>query len=264
MLELHEITKIFNKGSVNEKIALDNISLKVPPGDFITIIGGNGAGKSTLLNCVAGVFPVERGKISLNGEDVTALPDYRRAGDIARIFQDPMMGTAGSMTVEENMALALKRGQKRGLVRGINESRRQFFREKLLLLQLGLENRLGVPVMLLSGGQRQALTLLMTTLVQPRLVLLDEHTASLDPKTALKVLELTRELVEKNKITTLMVTHNMEQALRVGNRTIMMHEGKIILDIKGEQREKMTVAELIDMFRDVSGGQVQSDRMLLA
>jgi putative ABC transport system ATP-binding protein len=264
LLELHEITKIFNKGSVNEKIALDNISLKVPPGDFITIIGGNGAGKSTLLNCVAGVFPVERGKISLNGEDVTALPDYRRAGDIARIFQDPMMGTAGSMTVEENMALALKRGQKRGLVRGINESRRQFFREKLLLLQLGLENRLGVPVMLLSGGQRQALTLLMTTLVQPRLVLLDEHTASLDPKTALKVLELTRELVEKNKITTLMVTHNMEQALRVGNRTIMMHEGKIILDIKGEQREKMTVAELIDMFRDVSGGQVQSDRMLLA
>jgi putative ABC transport system ATP-binding protein len=263
LLELHEITKIFNKGSVNEKIALDNISLKVPPGDFITIIGGNGAGKSTLLNCVAGVFPVERGKISLNGEDVTALPDYRRAGDIARIFQDPMMGTAGSMTVEENMALALKRGQKRGLVRGINESRRQFFREKLLLLQLGLENRLGVPVMLLSGGQRQALTLLMTTLVQPRLVLLDEHTASLDPKTALKVLELTRELVEKNKITTLMVTHNMEQALRVGNRTIMMHEGKIILDIKGEQREKMTVAELIDMFRDVSGGQVQSDRMLL-
>ena len=216
-----------------------------------------------MLNCVAGVFPVERGKISLNGEDVTALPDYRRAGDIARIFQDPMMGTAGSMTVEENMALALKRGQKRGLVRGINESRRQFFREKLLLLQLGLENRLGVPVMLLSGGQRQALTLLMTTLVQPRLVLLDEHTASLDPKTALKVLELTRELVEKNKITTLMVTHNMEQALRVGNRTIMMHEGKIILDIKGEQREKMTVAELIDMFRDVSGGQVQSDRMLL-
>ena len=197
MLELHEITKIFNKGSVNEKIALDNISLKVPPGDFITIIGGNGAGKSTLLNCVAGVFPVERGKISLNGEDVTALPDYRRAGDIARIFQDPMMGTAGSMTVEENMALALKRGQKRGLVRGINESRRQFFREKLLLLQLGLENRLGVPVMLLSGGQRQALTLLMTTLVQPRLVLLDEHTASLDPKTALKVLELTRELVEE-------------------------------------------------------------------
>lgn len=263
MLELHEITRIFNQGSVNEKTALDNVSLKVPPGDFITIIGGNGAGKSTLLNCVAGVFPVEKGKIYLDGENVTSLPDYRRAGDIARIFQDPMMGTAGSMTVEENMALALKRGQKRGLVRGINESRRQFFREKLLLLQLGLENRLGIPVMLLSGGQRQALTLLMTTLVQPRLVLLDEHTASLDPKTAVKVLELTRELVEKNKITTLMVTHNMEQALRVGNRTIMMHEGKIILDIKGEQREKMTVAGLVDMFRDASGEQVQSDRMLL-
>lgn len=263
MLELHEITRIFNQGSVNEKTALDNVSLKVPPGDFITIIGGNGAGKSTLLNCVAGVFPVEKGKIYLDGENVTSLPDYRRAGDIARIFQDPMMGTAGSMTVEENMALALKRGQKRGLVRGINESRRQFFREKLLFLQLGLENRLSIPVMLLSGGQRQALTLLMTTLVQPRLVLLDEHTASLDPKTAVKVLELTRELVEKNKITTLMVTHNMEQALRVGNRTIMMHEGKIILDIKGEQREKMTVAGLIDMFRDASGEQVQSDRMLL-
>lgn len=183
-----------------------------------------------------------------------------------RIIQVDIAKSAAAelgVNIVEAVALALKRGQKRGLVRGINESRRQFFREKLLLLQLGLENRLGVPVMLLSGGQRQALTLLMTTLVQPRLVLLDEHTASLDPKTALKVLELTRELVEKNKITTLMVTHNMEQALRVGNRTIMMHEGKIILDIKGEQREKMTVAELIDMFRDVSGGQVQSDRMLL-
>jgi putative tryptophan/tyrosine transport system ATP-binding protein len=264
LLKVTEVTKIFNQGSVNEKVAMDNVSLDVPEGDFITIIGGNGAGKSTLLNCVAGVYPVERGKIYINGNDVTNLPDYSRAKDIARIFQDPMMGTAGSMTVEENMSLALKRGQKRGLSRGINEPMRKFFREKLLLLELGLEGRLGIPVMLLSGGQRQALTLLMTTLVQPRLVLLDEHTASLDPKTALKVLELTRKLVEENKITSLMVTHNMEQALRVGNRTIMMHEGRIILDIKGETREKMTVPGLVEMFHEVSGEKIQSDRILLA
>lgn len=263
MLKVTEVTKIFNQGSVNEKVALDNVFLDVPSGDFITIIGGNGAGKSTFLNCVAGVYPVEKGEIYINGKDVTNLPDYNRAKDIARIFQDPMMGTAGSMTVEENMSLAFKRGQKRGLRRGINESKRQFFREKLLLLQLGLEERLGIPVMLLSGGQRQALTLLMTTLVQPRLVLLDEHTASLDPKTALKVLELTRRLVEENKITSLMVTHNMEQALKVGNRTIMMHEGRIILDIKGEKREKMTVPGLIEMFHEVSGEKMQSDRILL-
>lgn len=263
MLEILEVTKIFNQGSVNEKVALNSVSLKVPRGDFITIIGGNGAGKSTLLNCVAGVYPVEKGQIFIDGRDVTNLPDYRRAGDIARIFQDPMMGTAASMTVEENLALALKRGAKRTLKWSLNESRRALFREKLELLKLGLEDRLTTPVKLLSGGQRQAMTLLMTTLVQPRLVLLDEHTASLDPKTALKVLELTRTLIEENGITSLMVTHNMEQALRVGSRTIMMHEGKIILDIKGEQREKMTVPRLIEMFHEVSGEKMQTDRILL-
>jgi len=263
LLEVLEVTKIFNQGSVNEKLALNNVSLKVPPGDFIAIIGGNGAGKSTLLNCVAGVYPVERGRIFLNGEDVTGLPDHRRARDIARIFQDPMMGTAASMTVEENLALALKRGAKRTLRWSLNETRRRLFREKLAMLKLGLEDRLGTPVKLLSGGQRQAMTLLMTTLIQPRLVLLDEHTASLDPKTALKVLELTRRLVEENNITSLMVTHNMEQALRVGNRTIMMHEGKIILDLQGEQRENMTVPGLIEMFHKVSGEKMQTDRILL-
>ncbi len=257
------MTKIFNQGSVNEKVALRDVSLKVPPGDFVTIIGGNGAGKSTLLNCVAGVYPVEQGQIFIGEEDVTNLPDYRRAKDIARIFQDPMMGTAASMTVEENLALALRRGMPRTLKRGINEARRRLFREKLVMLKLGLEDRLGIPVKLLSGGQRQAMTLLMTTLVQPRLVLLDEHTASLDPKTAFKVLELTRRLVEESNITSLMVTHNMEQALKVGNRTIMMHEGRIILDLQGEQREKMTVSGLIEMFHAVSGEQMQTDRILL-
>lgn len=264
MLEVLNITKVFNPGSVNEKRALDNVSLKISRGEFITIIGGNGAGKSTLLNCVAGVYPVEEGKVIINGKDVTNLPDFVRARDIARIFQDPMMGTAGSMTVEENLALALKRGKRRNLRPGINESRRRFFREKLALLQLGLEKRLTTPVKLLSGGQRQALTLLMTNLVKPRLVLLDEHTASLDPKTALKVLDLTHQLVEKDNITTLMVTHNMEQALEMGNRTVMMHEGKIILDIKGAQRDKMTVRDLIDLFHEVSGEELQQDRLLLA
>lgn len=263
MLEIFEVTKIFNPGSVNEKVALEDVSLTVSGGEFVTIIGGNGAGKSTLLNCIAGVYPVEKGRILIGGEDVTGLPDYRRAADIARIFQDPMMGTAASMTVEENLALALKRGAGRTLRWGLNESRRRLFREKLALLKLGLEGRLTTPVKLLSGGQRQAMTLLMTTLVQPRLVLLDEHTASLDPKTALKVLELTRTLIEENGITSLMVTHNMEQALRVGNRTIMMHEGKIILDIQGEQRQKMTVPRLIEMFHEVSGEKMHTDRLLL-
>ena len=264
MLEICAVTKIFNRGSVNEKVALEDVSLKVATGDFVTIIGGNGAGKSTLLNCVAGVYPVEAGRILIDEEDVTNLPDYRRAKDIARIFQDPMMGTAASMTVEENLALALKRGMPRTFRPGINEGRRKLFREKLVVLKLGLEERLGIPVKLLSGGQRQAMTLLMTTLVQPRLILLDEHTASLDPKTALKVLELTRQLVEESNITSLMVTHNMEQALQVGNRTIMMHEGKIILDLQGKQRDEMTVPGLIEMFHAVSGEKMQTDRLLLA
>lgn len=263
MLQIKEVTKIFNRGSVDERVALDGVNLEVSTGDFITIIGGNGAGKSTLLNCVSGVHMVDKGSIIIDGKDVTSLPDYRRAKDIARIFQDPMMGTAGSLTVEENMAMALKRGRKRGLRPGSNEEKRAFFGQKLTLLQLGLEERLNTPVKLLSGGQRQALTLLMTNLIKPRLVLLDEHTASLDPKTAQKVLELTRELVEKDGITTLMVTHNMEQALQVGNRTIMMHDGKIILDLQGEVREKMTVMGLVDLFHKASGEKLQSDRILL-
>lgn len=264
MLEIKNVTKIFNQGDVNERLALDDVSLDVPGGDFITIIGGNGAGKTTLLNIVAGVFAVERGKIYINGKDVTSLPDYARAGDIARIFQDPMLGTAGSMTVEENLSLAVRRGSRRKLRPGINEERRNYFREQLALLGLGLEQRLTTPVSLLSGGQRQALSLLMATLITPRLVLLDEHTASLDPKTGIKVMELTRKLVEENEITTLMVTHNMEQALKVGNRTIMMHEGKIILDLKGEQRESMTIPGLVELFHEASGEQLQSDRILLA
>lgn len=263
MLQLHNVTKIFNQGSVDQRIALDDINLQVSRGDFITIIGGNGAGKSTLLNCISGVYPVDSGKIVIDGKEVTSLPDYQRARDIARIFQDPIMGTAGSLTVEENLALALKRGMKRRVRSGLNEEKRAYFREKLTLLQLSLEERLSTPVKLLSGGQRQALTLLMTNMVKPRLVLLDEHTASLDPKTAQKVLELTCELFEKDGITTLMVTHNMEQALQVGNRTIMMYEGRIILDIQGKVREEMTVPGLIDLFHQVSGEKLQGDRMLL-
>jgi len=264
MLQVQNVTKIFNPNSVNERVALSDVSLEVPEGDFITVIGGNGAGKTTLLNIVAGVYIVDCGQIIINGRNVTCLPDYARADDIARIFQDPMLGTAGTMTVEENLSLAIRRGQKRMLRPGLSETRRSFFREKLTLLGLGLETRLTTPVNLLSGGQRQALSLLMATLIPPRLVLLDEHTASLDPKTGVKVMDLTRKLVEEQNITTLMVTHNMEQALKVGKRTIMMHEGKIILDLQGEEREQMTIPRLVDLFHKASGEQLQSDRILLA
>lgn len=264
MLKVINATKIFNQGSVNEKLALDNVTLEVPTGDFVTIIGGNGAGKSTLLNCISGIFPLEKGSIFIDGQNVTSLPDYLRARYIGRVFQDPMVGTAGSLTVEENLALAAKRGMRRRLKRGINEEKRRYFREKLAHLQLGLEDRLFTPVKLLSGGQRQALTLLMATLIKPKLVLLDEHTASLDPKTALKVLELTRELMEENRITTLMVTHNIEQALSMGTRTVMMHEGKIILDLNGKQRKEITVTRLIELFHEISGRKMQEDRLLLA
>jgi putative tryptophan/tyrosine transport system ATP-binding protein len=264
MLQVQNITKIFNPSSVNERVALSDVSLEVSEGDFITVIGGNGAGKTTLLNIVAGVYMVDCGQIIINGCNVTCLPDYARAADISRIFQDPMLGTAGSMTVEENLSLAIRRGQKRILRPGLSDKRRSFFRDKLTLLGLGLETRLTTPVNLLSGGQRQALSLLMATLIPPRLVLLDEHTASLDPKTGVKVMELTRKLVEEQNITTLMVTHNMEQALKVGKRTIMMHEGKIILDLQGEEREQMTIPRLVDLFHEASGEQLQSDRILLA
>ena len=264
MLQVQNVTKIFNPNSVNERVALSDVSLEVPEGDFITVIGGNGAGKTTLLNIVAGVYMVDCGQIIINGRNVTCLPDYARAGHIARIFQDPMLGTAGTMTVEENLSLAIKRGERRMLRPGLSETRRSFFREKLALLGLGLETRLTTPVNLLSGGQRQALSLLMATLIPPRLVLLDEHTASLDPKTGVKVMDLTRKLVEMQNITTLMVTHNMEQALKVGKRTIMMHEGKIILDLQGEERKQMTIPRLVDLFHEASGEQLKSDRILLA
>ncbi len=264
LLELKNVSKTFNRGNVDERIALKNVSLHLEEGDFVTVIGGNGAGKSTMLNCISGITPVDSGQIILNEKDITYFLDYRRSKDIARLFQDPMMGTAGKLTVEENLSLALKRGKKRSLRPGINKYRRAYFEEQLALLQLGLEERLTAPVNLLSGGQRQALTLLMTNLVEPKLVLLDEHTASLDPKTAKKVLELTRELVEKDGITTLMVTHNMEQALQMGNRTIMMHEGEVILDIHGDHRKSYDTFDLVEMFHKVSGEKLQNDRLLLS
>ncbi|MBO8137886.1 MAG: ABC transporter ATP-binding protein [Desulfotomaculum sp.] len=264
MLSITNLTKIFNPGSVNEKAALTGISLEVEPGDVVTVIGGNGAGKSTLLNMIAGVFPPDKGKIIIDGQRVEHLPEHVRASYIGRVFQDPMMGTAASMTIEENLAMALRRGARRRLRRGITNGDREFFREKLSLLGLGLENRLSTKVGLLSGGQRQALTLLMATLVPPKLLLLDEHTAALDPNTGQKVLELTEQFVKENNLTTLMVTHNMEDALRVGNRTIMMHDGKIILDLSGEKRKNTGITDLLEMFKKASGQTLANDRMLLA
>ncbi|GAW91819.1 ABC transporter ATP-binding protein [Calderihabitans maritimus] len=264
MLELKGIVKVFNPGSINEKVALDGVDLFLQPGDFVTIIGSNGAGKSTLLNAVAGVFPVDKGSIILEGNDITRYPEHLRAAMIGRVFQDPLRGTAAEMTIEENLAIAFKRGEKRRLRRAITRREREIFREKLRALGLGLEERLTVKVGLLSGGQRQALTLLMATLKEPKLLLLDEHTAALDPKTARKVLALTEEIVEEKGLTTLMVTHNLDQALNVGNRTIMMHEGKIILDLMGAERERTTVSDLLQMFEKASGQQLHTDRLLLA
>ncbi len=264
MLDVKCLTKVFYRGSINERIALNKVSICLEEGQFATIIGGNGAGKSTLLKCIAGIYQAERGRINLNGREVTRLPDYQRASSICHVFQDPMVGTAASLTVEENLALALRRGEKRRLRWAITDRDRGMFKNKLLNLQLGLEDRLNSPVKLLSGGQRQALALLMTTLKKPKLALLDEHTASLDPKTANTVLDLTRQLIENQEITTLMVTHNMEQALRMGHRTIMMHEGKIILDVSGPERKNLTVSHLVDMFYQASGEVLQQDRLLLA
>lgn len=264
MLSTADIKKVFNPGSVNERLALAGVSLKLKAGDVVTVIGGNGAGKSTLLNIIAGVYPVDEGEILIDGQAVQHLPEHVRASFVGRVFQDPMLGTAASMTIEENLAMAMKRGARRRLCRGIKARDKEFFREQLSLLGLGLENRLTTRVGLLSGGQRQALTLLMATLVPPKLLLLDEHTAALDPHTAQKVLELTEKIVRKHQLTTLMVTHNMEDALRIGNRTIMMHEGRIILDIKGRQRRNTSIADLLEMFKQASGQSLASDRMLLA
>lgn len=264
MLEIKNVYKTFNKGTVNEKTALTGLNLHLAPGDFVTVIGGNGAGKSTMLNAVAGVWPVDEGRIILDGQDVTALPEYRRAGHIGRVFQDPMMGTAPNMWLEENMALALRRGKKRTLRWGISNAEREMFREKLKMLGLRLEDRMTAKVGLLSGGQRQALTLLMATLRKPKLLLLDEHTAALDPATARKVLELSDTLVEENALTTMMITHNMSDAIRHGNRLVMMNEGRVILDVRGEEKTHLTKQELMDAFASLSGTAIEEDDVLLS
>lgn len=263
MLKAKNISKTFHAGSINEKCALNGVNLFLAPGDFVTVIGGNGAGKSTLLNIIAGVFPVDQGTIALDGVVVNNSREYERAKFIGRVFQDPMMGTAASMTIEENLSMALRRGKNRGLRWGITRKEQDFFRDHLAQLDLGLENRLKVKVGLLSGGQRQALTLLMATIISPKLLLLDEHSAALDPKTAGKVLELTEKMVHAHSLTTLMVTHNMRDALKYGNRTIMMHEGQIILDLKGREKKNTCVEDLLKMFEQASGNRMDNDRMLL-
>lgn len=264
MLRVNGIHKIFNVGTVNEKHALTGVDLILKPGDFVTVIGGNGAGKSTLLNCVAGVYTVDKGSILIDREDVTRLSEHRRAGVIGRVFQDPMMGTAANMGIEENLAMAYRRGKIRSLRWGISNKERQQYREFLSHLDLGLENRMTAKVGLLSGGQRQALTLLMATLKAPKILLLDEHTAALDPKTADKVLKLSEQLVKESNLTSMMVTHNMRHAIQYGNRLIMMHEGNIILDIEGEEKQNLTVEDLLKRFGQVSGEEFANDRALLS
>ena len=263
MLRVNNVYKTFHTGTVNEKIALYNVNMELREGDFITLIGGNGAGKSTLLNCVAGVYGVDQGTIVIDANDVTKLPEHKRASVLGRVFQDPMMGTAANMGIEENLALAYRRGQKRSLKWGITRKERNLFREQLERLELGLEDRLQDKVGLLSGGQRQALTLLMATLKKPKVLLLDEHTAALDPKTAPKVLEITEQLIQASNLTTMMVTHNMRDAIKHGNRLIMMHEGRIILDINGEEKKKLTVEDLLERFGQASGEEFANDRALL-
>ena len=263
MLKIEYLNKTFGHGSINEKLALDNIDLKLEVGEFVTIIGGNGAGKSTLLNCIAGVYEIDQGRIMLNSMDITFWPEYKRSRYIGRVFQDPLKGTAFDMTIEENLAIAYAKGKPRGLRRGITRADFSLFRERLALLDLGLEYRMKQKVGFLSGGQRQALTLLMATMAEPQLLLLDEHTAALDPAMAKKVLLLTREIVDNHNLCTIMVTHNMKAALEYGSRTIMMHEGKIIMDLQGEERENMTVELLIKQFGSRSGTELDNDRLLL-
>lgn len=264
MLEAKNIVKTFNKGTVNEKKALRGVDLTLNDGDFVTVIGGNGAGKSTFLNAIAGVWPIDEGKIIIDAKDITRLPEYKRAAFLGRVFQDPMNGTAATMGIEENLALALRRGKKRTLKSGINNSERKMYEASLARLGLGLQTRMTSKVGLLSGGQRQALTLLMATLERPKLLLLDEHTAALDPKTAKKVLDLTEEIVSEQHLTALMVTHNMNDAIQLGNRLIMMHEGKIIYDVAGEEKKKLTVPDLLRKFEEASGEKFANDRMMLA
>lgn len=263
MLEIKGVYKTFNPGTVNEKHALNGIDLTLNEGDFVTVIGGNGAGKSTMLNMIAGVYPVDCGTITIDGQDVTKLPEFKRAKFLGRVFQDPMTGTAADMQIIENLALASRRGKFRTLAPGVTKEKAGYI-ELLSSLDLGLESRLTSKVGLLSGGQRQAITLLMATLKKPKLLLLDEHTAALDPKTAHKVLELTTEIVAKNNLTTIMITHNMKDAIAIGNRLIMMNDGKIIYDISGEEKKKLTTADLLEKFKITSGGELDNDRMLLS
>ena len=263
MLDVQAIYKTFNAGTVNEKTALNGVSLHLNEGDFVTVIGGNGAGKSTLLNAVAGVWPVDAGTITIDGVDVTHLAEHKRAKYIGRVFQDPMMGTAATMQIEENLALAKRRGKRRTLRPGITKAERDEYRDLLRLLDLGLEDRLTSKVGLLSGGQRQALTLLMASLVKPKLLLLDEHTAALDPKTAANVLDATEKIVQRDHLTTLMITHNMRDAIAHGNRLIMMYEGNIALDISGEDKKKLTVEDLLAKFGQATGSTEADDKLLL-
>ena len=264
MLELNQICKTFNPGTINEKMALNHLTLTLKAGDFVTVIGGNGAGKSTMLNAIAGVWPVDEGNIRIDGMDITELSEHTRAPYLGRVFQDPMVGTAADMTIEENLALAARRGEKRTLRWGIRKEERERFQDLLHPLGLGLEDRLTDKVGLLSGGQRQALTLLMATLKKPQVLLLDEHTAALDPKTAAKVLETTEKIVQRDHLTTLMITHNMRDAIAHGNRLIMMYEGRIALDISGEAKQKLTVEDLLEQFTKVSGSDEADDKMLLS
>lgn len=264
MLEIKDLYKTFNPGTINEKKALTGINLTLNDGDFVTVIGGNGAGKSTLLNMITGVYPCDNGSIVVDGEDITNLPEFKRAKYFGRVFQDPMTGTAADMQIEENLALAARRGKARTLRPGILQKERQNFKELLKKLDLGLDTRMTSKVGLLSGGQRQAVTLLMATMANPKLLLLDEHTAALDPQTAAKVLNLTTELVEEGNITTLMITHNMKDAIRLGNRLIMMNNGKIVFDIAGEDKKKLEVQDLLNLFAKVSDGEFANDRMMLS
>lgn len=264
MLHINDIKKTFNAGTINEKVALAGVNLHLNEGDFVTIIGGNGAGKSTTLNAIAGVWPVDDGSIVLDGIDITGLPEHKRAQYLGRVFQDPMTGTAADMQIDENLALAARRGKSRGLGWGIGRKEREDYKEHLKILGLGLEDRLTSKVGLLSGGQRQALTLLMATLKHPKLLLLDEHTAALDPKTASKVLEITDKIIRENNLTAMMVTHNMRDAIAHGNRLVMMNEGRIILDIGAEEKKKLTVEDLLLKFEEASGEALSNDRMILS
>ena len=264
MLDINHIAKTFNPGTITEKTALVDVDLHLNEGDFVTVIGGNGAGKSTMLNAVAGVFQVDKGSIKIGGVDVTGLPEYKRAKYLGRVFQDPMTGTAATMNIEENMALAMRRGERRGLRWGINAMERDMYREQLRTLGLGLEDRMTSKVGLLSGGQRQALTLLMATLRTPKLLLLDEHTAALDPKTAAKVLELSAKIIEERHLTAMMITHNMKDAIAMGNRLIMMNEGRIVVDVAGEQKKRLTRQDLMGLFEKAAGQQLDGDKLLLS